>query len=131
MRRYWGVEGATSQGHALLLFSGQKESTSIIYEILRHARNTIFSKAANHTQPQGKAEKWCIPAVTSDWKLLSRRKKVSANNGTLLLREAGPLQPLRAENLQELHLKLSQQDLEQPWEGVRPTLKGQGLNRNK
>lgn len=51
MRRYWGVEGATSQGHALLLFSGQKESTSIIYEILRHARNTIFSKAANHTQP--------------------------------------------------------------------------------
>lgn len=81
MRRYWGVEGATSQGHALLLFSGQKESTSIIYEILRHARNTIFSKAANHTQPQGKAEKWCIPAVASDWKLLSRRKKVSATMG--------------------------------------------------
>ena len=82
----------------------------------------------NHRERQ---KKWCLPAVTSDWKLLSRWKKVNANNGTLLLRKAGPLQPVLAENLQELYLKLSQQDLKQPWKEVRPTLKGQGLKKNK
>lgn len=49
MRRYWGVEGVTSQGHASLLYSNQKDNISIIYETLRHARNKIFFKATNHT----------------------------------------------------------------------------------
>lgn len=49
MRRYWSVERVTSQGHALLLYSSQKENISIMHETLSHARNKIFSKATNHT----------------------------------------------------------------------------------
>lgn len=55
--------------------------------------------------------------------VIIKMEKVNANNGTLLLRKAGLLQPVLAENLQELYLKLSQQDLKQPWKEVRPTLK--------
>lgn len=49
MRKHWGVEEGTSQGHALLLNSRQKENVSIIYETLSHVQNAIFSKATNHT----------------------------------------------------------------------------------